>query len=57
MENGEVKESRGDSRRLDSGVAGGDVTHGCRVVMSANHTEGEKQKDNALKIGHDGLLD
>jgi hypothetical protein len=27
------------------------------MAMSANHTQGEKQKENALRIGRDALLD
>jgi hypothetical protein len=38
-------------------VAEGDVTRRRTAAMSEDHTEGEKQKDNALRIRHDALLD
>jgi hypothetical protein len=45
------------SHRNEATVAEGDVTRRRRVAMSANHTEGEKQRENALRIGRDALLD
>ena len=38
-------------------VAELDAMRRCRVSMSADHTEGEKQKGNALRIGRGALLD
>jgi hypothetical protein len=61
-ETGEM--TSGDRRRADNGptvrrvVAEGDITRRRRgVAMSANLTEGEKQKENALRIGRDALLE
>jgi hypothetical protein len=55
-EKGEMKErTSGDSN--EAVVAEGDVTRGRRVAMSVNHTEGEKQKENALRIRRDALID
>jgi hypothetical protein len=53
---GEMKErTSGDSERVDRDEAvvaegPGDVTCRRRVAMSADHTESEKQKENAIRI-------
>jgi hypothetical protein len=45
------------SHRNEAIVAEGEVTRRHRVAMSANHTQGRKQKENSLRIGRDALID
>jgi hypothetical protein len=44
------------SHHNEAVVAEGNITHRHRAAMSANHIESEKQKENAIQIGHDALL-
>jgi hypothetical protein len=48
-ENAKVYDTKGESTVQTEG----DVTHRRRVAMIANHTEDEKEKENALRIGRD----